>query len=509
VAVLNTGCSLRGWVHNGFKVGPDYARPAAAVASEWIDYRDPRVQSEEQDLSEWWRALNDPVLDSLVETAYQQNLSLRVAGARILEARARRGIAAGNLFPQLQEAAGSYTRNKLSEQTSFVPPEVWFSNWDAGFNLAWELDFWGRFRRAIEAADAELDASIENYDDVLVLLLADVATSYVQYRTFQERLSYARQNVEIQSRAYQLAQDKHQAGASTERDVHQARQVLEQTRALIPQLETGLRQAGNALCVLLGIPPRSLEEVLGKEGTIPRTAREVAVGIPADLLRRRPDVRRAEREVAAQSARIGIAAADFYPRISLIGTLGVQADDLGSLFDTPESIAASIGPSFQWAILNYGRILNNVRAQDARFQQLAFAYQDRVLRAGQEAEDAIVSFLKAQEQTEYLAASADAARRTLEITYDQYRLGAVDFTPVFLFESTLAQQQDQLAASRGNIVLSLISIYRALGGGWDMRLAREGADGCGPGQAAPVMTGQRPEALPPPAPPAAAEQPKQ
>src|SRR5262249_6966633 len=299
---------------------------------------------------------------------------------------------------------------------------------------------------------------------------------YIQYRTFQERLTYARQNVEIQTRAYKLAQDKYQGGATTERDVQQAKQILEQTRALIPELETGMRQANNALCVLLGLPPRDLAQSRRGADPIPPTPRTAAAGIPAALLRRRPDVRRAEREAAAQSARIGIAAADFYPRISLIGTLGVRAEQFKDLFHAPESVAASIGPSVQWSILNYGRILNNVRAQDARFQQLAFTYQDTVLRAAREAEDAIVAFLKAQEQAESLAASVAAAERTLEITFDQYRLGAIDFTPVFLFESTLAQQQDQLAFVRGTIALNLTRLYRALGGGWEMRLSRDGGD---------------------------------
>jgi NodT family efflux transporter outer membrane factor (OMF) lipoprotein len=474
VATLANGCNLSHWVHNGFKVGPNYGRPEAPVSDSWIDYHDPRVLSDEPDLGEWWRTFDDPVLNSLVDAAYEQNLSLRVAGARILEARARRGIAVGNLFPQVQDAFGSYTRNKVSEETSVPVAVDWFSNWEGGFNLAWELDFWGRFRRAVEAADAELDARIENYDDVLVLLLSDVAASYVEYRTFQERLIFARENVEIQAQSYQLAQDKFNAGATTERDVHQAKQVLEQTRALIPELEAGMRGANNALCVLLGVPPRDLAEMLAGPQNVPVAPPEVAVGIPADLIRRRPDVRRAEREVAAQSARIGIAEADFYPRLSLIGTLGVQADDFDSLFDTPDSMVGAVGPTFQWAILNYGRILNNVRAQDARFQELAFAYQDTVLRAGREAEDALVAFLKAQEQTERLEASVEAAQRALEITDDQYRLGAVDFTPVFLFQSTLAEQQDQLAASRGNIAISLIAVYRALGGGWEMRLSREG-----------------------------------
>jgi outer membrane protein TolC len=533
--LLGSGCNLPQWVHNGFKVGPNYSKPPAPVASEWIDYRDPRVKSEEPDLAEWWHVFKDPALDALIETAYRQNISLRVAGTRILAARAERGIAVGELFPQSQQAYGGYQRVGLSRNFAIPLVPRWFSNWDIGLAAAWEVDFWGRFRRAIEAADRELDASIENYDDVLVILLADVATSYTQIRIFQDRLRYAWLNVVSQYNAYHLAADKYILGATTERDLRQAKQILEQTRARVPQLETGIRQANNQLCILLGIPPRELSEVevgtyerellplkeviaerIGKiDNTVeefiknrqkpaadlpgllesakdaqvanllrplaerqrtPVAPPEVVVGIPADLLRRRPDVRRAERQVAAQSARIGIAEAAFYPHFTIFGTIGLDAERFSSLF-SPGSFFGVIGPSFRWDILNYGRILNNVRVQDALFQGLAFAYQNTVLQAGKEVEDGIVAYLNAQEQTRNLEGSVNAADRTVQISFDQYRYGAVDFTPVVLFESTLASQQDDLAVARGSIALNLIATYRALGGGWEMRLAREGAHG--------------------------------
>jgi outer membrane protein TolC len=542
--LLNSGCHLPEWVHNGFKVGPNYCRPRAPAASEWIDYRDPRVKSEEKPLSEWWRVFNDPALDALIEMAYQQNISLREAGARILAARAEQGIAVGELFPQSQNAFGEYKHIGISRNIANPFKKRWFNNVDVGFTAAWELDFWGRFRRAIEAADAELDATVENYDDVLVILLADVASNYTQLRTFQERLRFAWLNVVSQYNAYKLTADKYILGAATERDVQQAGQILEQTRALIPQLETGIRTANNQLCILLGIPSRELTELqvgtyeqellplknviqertrvvasaveqftqtkqrparelpglLDREkdpkiaklflplqrGTwIPATPVEVVVGIPADLLRRRPDVRRAERQAAAQSARIGIAESDFYPHFSVSGTIGVASENLGNLF-SPGSFIGSIGPEFRWDILHYGRILNNVRVQDARFQELVLAYQNTVLQANTEAENSIVAFLNAQEETDRLAASVAAAARTVQISFDQYRLGAIDFTPVVLFESTLAQQQDQLAVSRGSITLNLIATYRALGGGWEMRLSRDGGTRCGQGTTPPA-----------------------
>jgi outer membrane protein TolC len=535
---LVSGCSLHEWVDNGFKVGPNYCKPPAPVASEWIDYQDPRVKSEEPDLAEWWHVFKDPALDALIETAYRQNISLREAGARILEARAVRAIAVGEFFPQSQQAFADYQHFGLPRNTAiFAPfPKKWFNNLDVGVSAAWEVDFWGRFRRAIEAADRDLDASVENYDDVLVILLADVASSYTQVRIGQDRLRYAWLNVVSQYDAYHLAADKYILGAATERDLQQAKQILEQTRASVPQLEAGIRQANNQLCILLGIPPRELSEIevgayerelmplkemmgeripkidnivkefsknrqkppedlpglldptkdpkiadllkpLEERQRTPVAPDEVVVGIPADLLRRRPDVRRAERVVAAQSARIGIAEADFYPRFSLLGTLGWASEDFSSLF-SPGAFFGSIGPSVRWDILNYGRILNNVRFQDARFQELAYTYQNTVLQAGREAEDGIVGYLKAQEQTRNLNSSVNAAQRTVQISFDQYRDGAIDFTPVVLFESTLAGQQDSLAVARGNIALSLIATYRALGGGWQMRLAREGTHVC-------------------------------
>jgi NodT family efflux transporter outer membrane factor (OMF) lipoprotein len=469
------GGSCRDWWRNGFKVGPNYCPPAAPVASQWIDYEDPRVKSEEQQLSAWWTVFNDPTLNRLIETAYQQNLTLRAAGARILQARALRAIAVGELFPQEQFAFGEYSRIKVSERIANPPPSVWFSEWTFGFSGSWELDFWGRYRRAIEAADAELEASVEDFDDVLVVLLADVASNYVQYRTFQQRIVYAKANVDIQRQSFQLATDKFESGATIERDTHQARQILEETEALIPALEIGQRLAANRLCVLLGIPPTDLDAILGAGTGVPVTPKEVVVGVPADLVRRRPDVRRAERLVAAQSARIGVAMSDLYPHFTVLGTIGVEAEDFDDLFRSG-SMIGEISPGFRWDILNYGRLINNVRVQDALFQELAYAYQDQVLIAGREAEDAIVAFLKSQEQTEHLAASVTAATRTVEITNDQYSEGAIDFTAVFVFQENLTESQDQLAVAQGDIALSLIEVYRALGGGWQIRLGESSSE---------------------------------
>ena len=311
-----SGCtSFSDYVHNGFKVGPNYHRPRAEVAQNWIDADDLRVRSDCDDLSKWWTVFNDPRLDSLICFAYQQNLSLRVAAVRVLESRAQMAIDTGNLFPQTQTATGNYMRNALSrENANPLSPgsKRWYGQWNYGFNLSWEIDFWGRLRRAIESDAATLDASVDNYDDVLVTLLGDVATNYVTYRTTEQRIKYAKENVALQRKTLQIVEGQRKVGIVGELDVDQARSTLEQTEAAIPELEIALRQAANQLCILLGIPPQDLQARLGA-GAIPTAPPEVAVGIPADLLRRRPDVRRAERQAAAQSAQIGIAEAQFYP----------------------------------------------------------------------------------------------------------------------------------------------------------------------------------------------------
>ena len=274
-----------------------------------------------------------------------------------------------------------------------------YNQWNFGFNLNWELDFWGRFRRAIESDTANLDASVEGYDDVLVTLLGDVATNYVQMRTLEGRIQYTRANVELQRQTLTIAEARFKGGTTSKLDVYQARSTLEQTEAQIPELEISLRQTVVQLCILLGMPPEELRARLGP-APIPTAPVDVAVGIPADLLRRRPDVRRAERLAAAQCAQIGIAEADYYPAFSINGTLGYSAEQFPDLF-RPAALNANVGPSFQWNLLNYGRILNNVRLQDARFQELVTTYQQTVLNANQEVENGLVTFLRAQTPHEF------------------------------------------------------------------------------------------------------------
>jgi NodT family efflux transporter outer membrane factor (OMF) lipoprotein len=508
------------WVRNGFKVGPNYGRPPAPVAVEWIQANDPSVQN--RHMEDWWQVFGDPTLNSLIVTAYEQNPTLRIAGTRVLEARAGQAIAVGNIFPQSQQAIGSYSRVNLNSNLPLVGPlfsalppaerSLAFSNWLNGFNLTWELDLWGRLRRSIESNNASLDASVEDYDAALVTLLADVATNYVQYRIAQQRIKIARDNVRIQEGVLALAEQKFRVGTTTRLDVEQARTVLAQTRSTIPALQITLGQANDTLCTLLGMPPRDLEPELGPgpelgSSPMPSTPAWVATGIPADLLRRRPDVRSAERKVAAQSAQIGVAEAALYPTIAINGIIGWDAADFSKLFETRSFIGA-VFPSFNWNILNYGRIRNNVRMQEAKTQELIATYQNTVLTAGREVQTPLRGFIRSREQAEDLDRSVKAATAATELGVQQYRTGTIDFNRVFNLETTQVQQQDQLATAAGNIALNLVNVYRALGGGWELRYQQEQlprstdsehGDARGAPREAPAALG--PEPLPGPLPP--------
>lgn len=455
-------------------VGPDFVKPEARVENQWLNSSD-KVQSGEGNFSDWWKTFNDPVLDSLIEQAYQENLTLQIAGIRILEARAQLGIAVGNIYPQLQQVRGSFSHVELSDNQPNGSPalDTSFRDVNAGFDVGWELDLWGRFRRGIEAADADLLASIADYDDVLVSLTANVATAYTLIRTFEERLAIARANVGIQEHSLEIANDRFRHGTITELDVKQAQTLLLNTKATIPALEIGLQQSKHALSTLLGMPPGGVEDILNGTGVIPTAPAEVAVGIPAELLRRRPDIRRAELQAAAQSARIGIAEGDLYPHFSLVGSIGLRASDtfssdVGDLFQL-NSIEAFGGPTLTWDVLNYGRIKNNVRVQDARLQQLIVIYQNTVLEASREVEDALVGFLRAQEQVVFLDESVEAGKRSVDLALLQYGEGIADYQRVLDTQETLFAQQDLLTSRRGDIATSLIAMYRALGGGWETR----------------------------------------
>ena len=448
-------------------IGPDYQRPPAPVANGWIDRNVPTIAPAAEPIGPWWESFGDPALTSLVVEAYRQNPSLQAAGVRVLEAQARRGIAIGTLFPQTQNAVGGYQRTVASENVVVVPSKRSFDDFLAGFDVAWEVDLWGAFRRGIESADAELLASVADYDDVLVSLLAEVAANYIGIRTAQEELAVARENADIQRKSYDIAARRAREGAVTDVDPAQAATLLHATEAQIPTFEAQIDEQASTLSALLGVPPRRVEALVGDAPTpVPNPPDRVAIGLPADLLRRRPDVRRSERLLAAQSAQIGIAKADLLPHLSLVGSINLDAEDAAKFFEG-RSFEAFAGPQFSWKILNYGRITNNVRVQDARYQALVNDYTTTVLRAQADVESAVAAHRGALLRTASLVESVAAAQKVVDLVGLQYVEGAVDFTTVLLAQQFLVQQQDLLAASRGQAALTIVTLYKSLGGGWE------------------------------------------
>ena len=472
--LILSGCTM---------VGPDYVKPTAPEPEKWLESGSPKIKSQQGKFGDWWTVFNDPALDELIQAANQQNLTLQIAGLRIYEARAQLGIAFGFQFPQTQQGLGSASLNQVSKNApNAVSADRYYSNFDIGLDAAWELDVWGKFRRAVQTGVANLEASIANYDDILVSLTAEVARTYIFMRTAEERLGVSRQNVEIQQKSLNIAEVRFNAGAVTELDVSQAKALLRSTQATIPGFETDIRQAKNALATLLGKLPGEIDAMLGGPGLIPKVPVEVAVGIPAELLRRRPDIRFAERQLAAQSAQIGFAKADLYPHFSLFGSLGFQTSgntdfrsnnaQFSDLFKT-DSFTYSTGGGFNWDLFNYGRITNRVRVEDARFQELAVNYEDTVIRAAQEVEDAMVGFLNSQESVFYLADAVKASKRSVDLSLIQYREGLVDYQRVLDTQRDLTTQQDNFVFTAGSVGTNLVALYRSLGGGWEIR---EGQD---------------------------------
>jgi len=464
----------------GCLVGPDFSSPAAPVAERWLEANNPAVDTRNQEYRDWWKVFHDPVLDRLVETAYNQNLSLVSAGTRVLEARAQLGVAIGEFYPQVQHGTGSMIYDRPSHADPTASPQSLIRNFwrDAlGLTVNWELDFWGKFRRGIESADAAYIASIASYDYVLATLLGNVATTYIGIRTLQTQIDIARENIVKQKKALAIARAKYQGGTATKLDVYQAENVLAQTESTIPQLTIQLNQGLNALAVLLGIPPQPMDNLVRGATGIPVPPKYVAVGIPADLVRRRPDILAAELAAAAQSAQIGIAEANLYPAFSLFGSFGtvasnVNGNKLKQVFEG-KGITFGFGPTFQWNILNYGQITNTVRVEDAKLQGLLVDYQNTVLKAQQEVENGLTSFLQGREQVEFLRQSVAAANAALGIALLQYNLGTRDFTTVLTAEQNLYTAQNNLAMAEGNVSVGLASVYRALGGGWQIRADSE------------------------------------
>jgi NodT family efflux transporter outer membrane factor (OMF) lipoprotein len=552
------GCttSWPDYFRNGFKVGPNYTEPPAPLTDKWVDEGNARVKVGDPNLATWWDEFDDPILRGLIERSCERNLSLRAAGYQILQAEAAKSIAIGELFPQSQSfgaqitrvqssanqgaqanfgatagaglapatslvavagsatpVAGVTTTGTGSTTTTPVSPTVsagiggnvgapgvsaglgrFFTNNATSLNASWEIDFWGLFRRNLESSNAVLDQSVQNYDEMVVLLYANVATQYVQIRTLQKRLELARKNVELQEPLVAAFYKRYKAGiANSTPGYFQLKSNLDNTKALIPPLEAALRQTNNQLCILLGMPVRDLVPEIG-DGLVPdpvnkkeRTVRipkpkdeAVVVGIQGDLLRRRPDVLAAESQLKIQSAQIGIAEAEMYPHFGINGTIGLAADSFNQVL-SKYSWTGSIGPTLTWNILNYGRLLGNVRLQNYQYQQYVAQYQNTVLTANQDAENSMIAYLNSIEQAKNLQESADAAAKVTGYYINQFKEGylppgALDtsafINTLFTTINFQVTQQDAAAQAEGNIALNLILLYRAMGGGWQKAKCR-------------------------------------
>ena len=448
-------------------LGPDYQEPEVAWLADWQtdlygQLRDPQRQSD-VDLSFWWQVFDDATLNGLIETARRENPDLQIAGLRILESRAQLGIAGSNLYPQLQQVNGAATYIDSRQSGGAVDNDNSSTAYQAGFDIGWELDFWGRFQRGVESADAAFFASITNQQDVQVLLAAQVADLYFSYRTTRALIDIARKNAEIQKRSLDITERLYKGGQQSELDLQQAKAQYLTTLSTVPPLEIRLTQTRNALATLLARPPGAIPELAAVPEELPEVPRVAIDEIPARLLARRPDVRTAAWLVAAQSAQIGIAEADYYPAISLLGTIGWSGTtDSG----TPDSTVLGGGPAFTWNVFDHGRIADNVRLQDARLQQTIEGFQNRVLLAAQEIDNAAITVVKTHELQAVLEQSVTAAERSLELATTLYVEGYADFSRVLDAQRSVFSQTTDELANRGNHVSAIIDLYRALGGGW-------------------------------------------
>ena len=445
-------------------VGPDFVPPDTTAPETWASPLQGGLNAEkinQNTPASWWDILGDPDLSNLVERAIANNLDLKEARARISEVRARYGIARADLYPTLR-TTGSAARTHTSKKTgSGVTNELY----RAGFDAGWELDFFGGKQRAIEAAESELQVSKEDLHDIQVSLVAEVALNYVDVRTLQTGLSIAEANYDTQKETSHITEWRCEAGLTTQLDVEQARYNLKRTYALIPALRTSIKQAENRLTVLLGQSPGTLKDTLSERKAIPVTPLKLAVGVPADALRRRPDVRRAEQVLAAKTARIGVAVAERFPRFNLPGTIGLESLSLGDLF-TSGALVSSISPNISWTIFDGGRIRQNIEVQTALQEQALIKYESVILTALEEVENALVAYAQEQIRRHSLLEAVEAAERAVSLARYQYETGLTDFQTVLDTQRSLLSLQEQLAKSEGAITSNLIRIYKALGGGW-------------------------------------------
>jgi multidrug efflux system outer membrane protein len=450
----------------GCKVGPNYHVPKTKVPDQWSTT--PASQAAGDHLANWWVSLQDPVLNSLVERAVRGNLDLQLAQARVREARAQRGIVKADLLPDVN-ASASYERSKISKSSNQNIPTNNLEGdlFQAGFDASWEIDVFGRVRRQIEAANADIDSEIENRRDVLVTLLAEVARNYTELRAAQRQTAIAQANLQAQQETLEITQTRFNAGLVSNLDVSRAEAQVKSTAAQIPQFEISARQSIHLLSVLLGLEPAALVQELSSQTPIPSAPPDVPVGVPSELLRRRPDIRRAERQIAGATARIGVATADLFPRFSITGALGLSSTKLSNFGDSGTGFW-SILPGVSLPIFNRGRIRSNIAVQNAREEQALTTYEQTVLTGLREVEDAMVAFEKNRTRRETLAEAVEANRRAVDLANQLYKQGMTDFTSVLQSQRDLFAAEDELAQGDRNVTTDFVALYKALGGGWEL-----------------------------------------
>ena len=446
-------------------VGPDYAKPKTDMPDAWHQPPDPALIPTKMETQRWWTVFKDPMLDQFIVEAEKSNLDLRVAVARVKEARAQLGVVTGQQMPVV-DAVGTGTHEQTSGNLG-AGDGITQTSYSVGLDASWEIDLFGRISRSIEAAASDYQASEEDRIDVMITMYAEVARTYLSIRTLQARLTASKGNIESQREVLRLTKSRFKHGLATNLDVAQAERVLASSEAEIPPLRTELSRSINNIGVLLGKPPGTFYDKLKAQKPIPVPPAKVAVGVPANVLRRRPDIRRAERQLAAQTARIGVATADLYPSLSLLGTLGLTSISSGDLF-TGTSSFYTLGPSLKWNIFDRRRIRNRIKVEDARMEQSLLSYEQAVLNALTEAENAMTAFVEQRIEFEAQKRSADAARRALKLSTKLYKDGLLDFQNVLDSQRSLFIIEDEVASSRGQTAFNLINLYKVLGGGWNL-----------------------------------------
>jgi NodT family efflux transporter outer membrane factor (OMF) lipoprotein len=461
LSVAGTGCA----------VGPNYKRPQVAVPGQWTVAAARGTSTKPIEKGEWWSSFQDPELNSLIERAAAQNLDLKLALDRVDEARAARGVVRSGYFPSM-DASASATRNRqrviapVSQNSVNIVP-VEFNNFQGALGASWELDVFGGVRRGVQAASAEVAAAEENLRDVRVILFGDVGRVYAQLRGFQRRLEIANKNIKTQQDTLDLTKAREKAGLATELDVSRAAAQLESTKAVVPTLLSGIDISIHRLSILLGEEPGALRRELENASPIPAAAPDVEIGLPSDLLKRRPDIRRSEAQLAAATARIGEAKADLFPHFVLTGAAGRQASQLhdvtlgaGNFF--------SVGPGISLPLFTGGRIRSNIAVQDARQREALISYRSSVLNALEEVQNALVNYAQEQERRDRLNEAAQQSQLAVDLATEQYKAGLTDFLAVLDAQRELYADEDQAVQSQTSVATNVIALYRALGGGWNV-----------------------------------------